>query len=131
MNGKSIGLIILWWCEAIISVRVLLFSLPVIINKSQAKIFDLQALNDRFIVVMSATALLYFVVGVASICGYRYWKAIHYLAAIFTVLLTVGSLVIVGQPADDVVGGYYFFPIIVSAIFVCLAGFLARAQQPA
>jgi len=130
MNGKSIGLIILWWCEAIIAVRVLLFSVPVIINKSLAKSFLLSGLNDRFIVVITVTALLYFIVGVASIFGYRYWKAIHYLAAVFTLLLTVGSLSILGRPSD-IVGLYYFFPIFVSTVFVCFAGFLGGAKQPA
>jgi len=130
MNRKSIGLTILWWCETIIAIRVLLFTMPVIINKYWAGNFLLSGVNDRFIIVLSATALLFFVVGIASIIGYRYWKAIHYLAAVFTLVLTVGSLSVFSQPSD-IVGVYYFTPIFVSIVFVCFAGFLGSVKRPA
>ena len=56
MNGKPVGLTILWWVEAIVSLRVMLFSAPVMINKYLAKSFTLSDLNDRLIAAMTVTA---------------------------------------------------------------------------
>jgi len=92
MDRKSVGLKILFYVEAIIAIRVLLFSIPVMINKYLASSFLLSDLNDCFIAVMTVTALLYLIVGVVSIFGYRYWKTIHYLAAFFTLIITVATI---------------------------------------
>lgn len=127
MNGKSVGLTILWWVEAIISIRVLLFSIPVMLNKYLAKSFELSDLNDRYIAVMTVTALLYGIVGIISIFGFRFWKMTHYLAAILTFALTVGSLYSFDQPAQTV-NLIYFAPFIVATILTALAGFLGRKR---
>jgi len=127
MNGKSVGLTILWWVEAIISIRVLLFSVPVIINKYLAKSFTLSDLNDRFIAVLTVTALLYAVVGIVSILGFKLWKLIHYLAAILTFVLTVGALTYFDQ-SPQTVGLNYFAPFVFALILTALAGFLGRKK---
>ena len=127
MNGKSVGLTILWWVEAIISIRVLLFSVPVIINKYLEKSFALSDLNDRFIAVMTATALLYGVVGIISILGFKYWKATHYLAVILTFAFTVGSLYCFDQPSSTV-DLNYFAPVVFAMVLTALAGFLGRKK---
>jgi len=127
MNAKSVGLTIMWWVEAIISLRVMLFSIPVILNKYLAKSFILSDLNDRFIAVMTITALLYCTVGIASILGFRYWKAAHYLAMIATFLLMMGSLYAFDQPQASV-SLNYFAPIIFATVATALAGFLGRQK---
>jgi len=130
MKGKSVGLQILLWSEVIVSARVLLFSIPVIINKCLAQSFSLSSSDDRFIAVMTLTALLYFLVGIVSIAGYRFWKAIHYAAAILIILLTVCSLNMSGQtPAAP--GLYYFSPLLFSVIVTVLAGILRGAKRAA
>ena len=130
MNRKSVGLTILWWVEAIISIRVLLFSAPVMINKYLAKSFALSDLNDRFIAVMTGTALLYGVVGIISILGFKYWKTMHYLAMILTFALTTGSLYFFDQPSQTV-DLNYFAPVVFAVILTALAGFLsASAKDP-
>jgi len=128
MNGKSVGLTIIWWSEAIIALRVLLFSIPVMINKYLAKSFTLVDLNDRFIAVITVTALLYCIVGVVSILGTRHWKVAHYLAAILTLTLTVGSLYAFDQPSATV-GLNYFSPIIFATVFTAFTGFLGRKSN--
>jgi len=127
MNGKSVGLTILWWCEAIISIRVLLFSIPVMINKYLAKSFALSDLNDRFIAVLTGTALLYCIVGIISILGFRFWKVTHYLAVILTFTLTAGSLYAFDQPSGTV-GLNYFAPFIFALVLTALAGFLGKKK---
>jgi len=127
MSEKSVGLMIVWWGEAIISLRVMLFTIPVMLNKYLAKSFALSDLNDRFIAVMTATALLYFIVGIVSIFGFRYWKAAHYLAMIATFLLTLGSLYAFDQPQASV-SLNYFTPVIFATAATSLAGFLGRKK---
>ena len=127
MNEKSVGLTIAWWVEAIISLRVMLFSIPVMLNKYLAKSFVLSDLNDRFVAVLTATALLYCIVGIVSILGFRYWKAAHYLALIATFLLTAGSLHAFDQP-QATVGLNYFGPVIFAVVATALAGFLGRKK---
>jgi len=130
MNGKSVGLIIVWWIEAIISLRVLLFSIPVMINKYLAKSFALSDLNNRFIAVLTVTALIFFGVGIVSILGFKNWKALHYLAAIIALLLTVGSLYMMNQPLGTV-DTYYFYPILFANLVVLLIVILGRATKTA
>jgi len=125
MKGKSVGLTIIWWLEAIISIRVMLFSVPVMINKCLAKSFALSNLNDRSIAVMTAAALLYCIVGIVSISGFRFWKVIHYLALVLTFALTVGSLYVYDQPSSTV-NLSYFIPVMVATVYTALVGFLGR-----
>jgi len=127
MNKNPVGLTILWWIEAIISIRVLLFSAPVMISKNLAKNFMLSDLNDRFIVVMTAVALVYGIVGIISILGFRLWKVAHYLAVILTLALTVGSLYAFSQPSGTV-GLNYFTPVIFATVATVLVGFLGRTK---
>jgi len=130
MNGRSVGLTILWWSEAIISIRVLLFSIPVMINKYLAKSFALSDLNDRFIVVLTVTALIFLGVGIVSIIGFKNWKALHYLAAVVALLVTVGSLYLMNQPLSTV-GTYYFYPILCANLIVLLTVVLGRVTKTA
>jgi len=127
MNGKSVGLTIVWWIEVIISLRVLLFSIPVIISKSLEKSFALSDLNDRLIAVMTITAVLYCIVGITSILGLRQWKVAHYLAAILTFALTAGSLYAFDQPPATV-DLNYFAPFVFATAATALAGFLGRKK---
>jgi len=127
MNAKSVGLKIMWWVEAIISLRVMLFSMPVILNKYLAKSFMLSDLNDRFIAVMTATALLYCITGAVSILGFKYWKVAHYLAMIATFLITMGSLYAFDQPQASV-SLNYFAPIIFATAATAFAGLLGRKK---
>ena len=128
MNKRSVGLIILWWVEVIISIRVLLFAIPVMINKYSAASFSAKNLEDRFMIVVTGAAVFYLLVGVMSIRGVRFWKGAHYLAVFFICVLTVGSLRLPGQLAGGV-ALYYFLPLIVSVAISVLAVILKGAKQ--
>jgi len=127
MREKSVGLTVVWWMETIVSLRVLLFSIPVLLNKNLANSFVLSDLNDRFIAVLTTTALLYCIVGIASILGFKFWKATQYIAMIAALLLTVGSLYVFDQPSASV-SWNYFTPVIFATVVTALAGFLGRKK---
>ena len=114
MVGRSVGLKILFWSETIISVRILLFTIPVMMNKIVAKSFHLSNGNDSFIALLSTTAVFYVFVGIASILGFRYLKAVHYLAAVVTLSLTVGSLNLLDQSSASA-GVHYFYPVLMTS----------------
>jgi hypothetical protein len=128
MNGKSVGLIILWWSEVIISVRVLLFSIPVMISKYSAKSLSLSDPDSLFMAMITVTALVYFAVGIISISGYRFWRAAHYMAAALIILLTAGALYTTAQPPAGA-GAHYFLPLLFSVIFTVLAGVLGGMKR--
>ena len=130
MNTKSVGLQILWWSEVIISIRVLLFTLPVAINKWLAKSFLMSNFDDRFMIVITATALVYCIAGIASIAGYRYWKSVHYLAAIFTAVLTLGLLNLAGD-TPQAMGLPYFTPVLFAIAVIVFVGVLGAKQKAA
>lgn len=88
MQGKSVGLLILLWCEIIISARILLFALPVLIHRCQAKIFALINSQDAFMLLLSIVACIQFTAGIASLFGKRNSKSIHAQAAGLSILIT-------------------------------------------
>ena len=129
MNGRAVGLIILWWSEVIISVRVLLFTIPVIINKLLAENFILSDMDNRFIILLTLTAVFYFLAGLTSIVGFRFWKFLHFSAVIFTILLTGSSLIVQGQ-AQAGAGLYYFYPVLFAVGITLLAVILGKSKYP-
>lgn len=121
MVKKSVGRQILWAGEMVVSLRVLLFSIPVMINKYDLHTFSLTRLDDRYIAVISLTAIIYFIVGLVSFTGFRFWKAVHYLAVVLIGVLTFGSLMMANRLSPSV-GAYYYVPLLCSVIVAVLAG---------
>ena len=130
MGKKSVGLTILCWSEIIISLRVLLFSIPVIINKNSAGSFSLSNLEDQFIGILSLTAVLYFVVGIMSIAGNKLWKAAHLLAVVLVLSFTLASVKISGQALGPE-NAYFSLPLLFSVIVTVLTGILGRRKDAA
>ncbi len=128
MEKKSVGLRILCWGEIVVSLRVLLFSLPVMINKNSAGSFSLDNLDDRFIGLLTLTAVLYFFVGVLAITGNKLWKAVHYLAVVLVLLFTLATVKVSGQALALESTGYYSLPLLFSVIITVLAGILGKKK---
>lgn len=127
MNGKSVGLKILWWSEMVIALRVLLFTVPVVINKKINGNFSLLDVDDRFIVLITLTAILYFAIAFSSIAGYRFWKVLHYSGSFLVLLGSIGLIKMLGYwPAP--VGAHYFIPFYFSIGGATLAGILGRSK---
>ncbi len=130
MGKKSVGFKILCWSEIIISLRVLLFSIPVMINKYSAGSFSLSNLEDQFIGILSLTALLYFIVGVMSLSGNKLWKAAYLLAVVPVVFFTLASVKISGQSLTAE-NGYFALPLLFSVIATVFTGILSGRKKSA
>ena len=127
MERKSVGLNILWWVEAVISLRVLLFTAPVLANKWMGKSLTVSAVDDQLILVLTITAVYYLVIGAVSIIGFAYWKVLHFLGVVFIFILTVGSFNAAGQELASL-GLFYYSPIIFSALVTLCAGVLGGSR---
>ena len=124
MNKKAIGLQILWWSELVISLRVLLFSIPVIINRNMAQSFVASNPGDTFIILITIAAVLYFIAGVMAVAKLKSWKFLHYLIFIVIVTGTLVPLVLLSK--ETVVGLQFFLPLLISIIVTMLAVILDK-----
>jgi len=122
-QNKSVGLKILSWGEIVVSARILLFCVPVFINKILEKSLYPEKVDDWFMVILATVALLYFILGIASITGYKLWRTFHYLVLVLVVFLTFGLL---RQVAIDAVQLHwvYLSPVIFSVVVTVFATFL-------
>ena len=130
MEGKSVGLRILCWSEAIVSLRVLLFTIPVMINRNSSGAFSMSNLDDRFMAVLSLTAILYFLAGILAISGYKLWKAAHILAVVLVALATMATVKVAGAPLTSA-NAYYASPLLFAVIVTVLAGILGKTKKAA
>ena len=128
MEGKSVGFKILCWSEVIISLRVLLFSIPVMINKNSAGSISLSNLDDRYMAILSLTAVLYFIAGVMAIAGNKLWKSAHILGVVFVTLATLATVKVAGQPLASITA-YYVLPLLFAVIVTVLTGILGRIKK--
>ncbi len=90
MKSNSLGLQILWWAEIVVGARVLLFLAPVVISKWQIRSLSPSAPEDWFLWVAIFAAVLYFLVGIASLLGHKLWRVFHAVAMVIVLLLTLG-----------------------------------------
>lgn len=127
MSRKSIGLVIVWWSEVIISLRVLLFTIPVIINKVIGENFELTDKEGSIIVLLTLTAVFYLLSGLASIAGFKFWKWLHLAAVMLTGLLTLNAL----KGADRAAGLYFYYPVAFAVVITALAVMLDKGKAPA
>ena len=130
MEGKSVGLRILCWSEVVVSLRVLLFAVPVMINKNSAGTFSMSNLDDRFMAVLSLTAVLYFLAGILAISGNKLWKASHLLAVVFVALATMTTVKVAGTALSSA-DSYYALPLLFAVILTSLTGILGRTKKTA
>ncbi len=130
MEKKSVGLTILCWSEIIISLRILLFSIPVMINKHSAGSLSLSNFEDQFIGILSLTAALYFLVGLMSITGNKFWKAAHLLAVVLVLSFTLASVKVSGRAIASE-NAYFSLPLLFSVIATVLTGILGRKKEAA
>ncbi len=127
MKNNLITVKIVGWLETIISARILLFCIPVLLSKYLQKNFSPLNLEDWFIVILTYTAFVYFLVGVSTLTVYRSWRFLHYAAFILTAVVT-SSLVRVSLQTQIPVHWGHFIPLS-AAIFVILVLKLLEDKQ--
>ena len=128
MQRRSIFLGILFWVEAVVSARILLFSVPVMINKGFAKSFAPNTVADCFILIITVVSLLYLFIGIASIGRYKFWRFLHYLAAGLVFALTVGVLT-KAVDAHAAKNFFYYVPVVFSIGVAMLIGLTRDKAQ--
>lgn len=130
MEKKSVGLIILLWSEIILSLRILLFTVPVMINRYSAGHLSVSNLEDQFIGLMSLTAGLYFFIGILSLAGNKLWKSAHLLAVVLILSFTLASARISGWTLGQQ-NAHFALPLLFSVIVNVFAGILGKAKKTA
>ena len=127
MKGKSVGLVILWWSEVIVSLRILLFTVPVMINKFLAERFVFSGAENGFIVLLTLTAVFYLLSGLTSLAGFRFWKTLHVAAMLFTGLLTYNAVRGFGQAGIQT---HYFYPAVFAVVTTTLSFVFGKGAEP-
>ena len=128
MKERSVGFVILCFSEVIISLRVLLFTIPVMINKNSAGTFSMDVMDDRFIAILSLTAVLFVLAGILAIAKSKIWKAAHILAVVLVALATLATVKVSGQPLTSE-NGYYALPLLFAVIATVLTAILGRPKK--
>lgn len=123
MRSNAVGIQIFWWGEVILSMRVLLFTLPVLLHKWTVGSLSTSDVSDSFILVISLCACLYLFVGLLGVLGNRKWKLFHFIAA-FTVFILSACFLYKLNAANSLVVTGYFVPSILAVISVILANVL-------
>ena len=122
-----LSLRMIFFAEVIVALRVLFFTVPVMISgstqdKSPADI------DDRFILILTLICALYLMVGIISMLGHRLWRFFHYLASGVVLMLTAAFIqFVVGMKGE--VSFFYLLPIIVSAVILLCVSFIPRSRS--
>ena len=131
MNKRSILLTIIFWAEAIIAARVLVFTMPVLVSNYARGEFNLINAHDLSVMTVTLIALYYFMTALASVLGFKGWKWFHYLGTALTIVL-IFSLVKRIIEAGGSASAMIYVPIVLScalSIFVALQK--TQVQKPA
>lgn len=128
MSKPSVGATILWWLEAIVSIRVLLFTVPVLINRQMTAIPEGAAGDDGFILMITVAAGLYLLTGLSSILGHKLGQVFHYLAVGAVLIMTVGLVIKTSGAAGGFHAGY-LVPSVIAIVFTALAVVLSKNVQ--
>ncbi|MCA9403684.1 MAG: hypothetical protein KC897_07875 [Candidatus Omnitrophica bacterium] len=124
MSKPSVGATILWWLETIVSIRVLLFTVPVMINRQMTAAQPGAGKEDGFILMITVAAALYLFTGLASILGHKLRQVFHYLAAGVVLIMTAGLAVKSGGFQAG-----YLVPSVIAIVFTALAFVLTKNVQ--
>jgi len=124
MHKRSLGLTIFLWCEIIIAVRILMFSIPALINRNLEKIFSTANIADWFLLNLSFLALYYVMIGFVSLAGFKLWKIFHYAACLLTLILTWSLMKLIAAQGQILSTGY----LIPAAVSVLIAVYIASVK---
>ncbi len=115
MRANLLGLRILWWAEIVVGARALLFFAPVMISKGQMRSLTSSAPGDFFLWVATSAALLYFLIGIVSILGHKFWRIFHAAAMLIVMSLTFGLWNISNQQQVPV-SFFYLLPAVLALL---------------
>ena len=87
---NALSLKVLLWVEALISLRILFLSTPLILTRVGDHTYSVLNINDWFLILLTSVCLLHFVIGIASLGEHSFWRVFHYSGAFLVVVLTFG-----------------------------------------
>ncbi len=128
MKNQSIGPQILAWAEVIVSVRVLLFTLPVLLDKKMSGAAAAMGANDWFMILLTLSALLFVAIGLMSVLKNKSSAAVHIVAV---VLIGVMTAVLMNRLSTTnlITSPAYFLPAGVAVVMTVLAFILNKKVQ--
>lgn len=123
MSSKSIGSSILSWVEIVLSARILLFTIPVLMNKQSNEninLLKLQKVDDWFIFILTILSLCFLTIGVGALLGNKLTKIFHVIVVICAGIMTFAFYrLTVDQQVPFL--SIYVAPILVCIILAVLA----------
>jgi len=120
MQSRSIIIKILYWLEVIISARILLFTLPVLLNNLTKGHFSFSNPEDFFITTLTVLGVYYFCVGIVAILEKPAVRLLHILGLILIAGLTAVLLRNISVTSDAQFETYHFIPIFLSILFTLI-----------
>jgi hypothetical protein len=112
----TLGIKIFLFCELIVAARLLLFEIPVFLDRffGASKAAGFSSV-DRFQVVIIFVSIFYLAASGAALLGHAFWRPLHYLTTALAVILTLSfcfNLQKLGQPVET----FYYFPVVCSIV---------------
>jgi len=129
MKSNPILLKIIFWCEMIIAARVLVFTVPVLLNGYTQGGLVLAGSEGATVLTLTWIALYYFMTGLASALGLRGWRLFHYLGTVLTLVL-VFSLIKRVIEFNASASAAYYIPVVLSIVLSLLVSLGQRTNQP-
>lgn len=115
MKRNTLELRIFLFCEIVVALRILLFEIPVFLDKFfKQKTTDLSE-TDRFMAIVVFMSVFYLAAGLASLFGHKFWQLLHYLVTALTGFLTLSFYYSV-QNAGNTFEPLYYVPLVCSAL---------------
>ncbi len=112
---KTLGIKIFLFCELVVASRILLFEIPMSLDKFfGAKVTALSE-ADRFQAIIVFVSLFYLVAATAALLGHSMWRLLHYLTTGLAVVLTLAFNFNL-QQSGQVFHSYYYLPVICSVL---------------
>lgn len=119
MQQKTVGLLIILWVQVVVCARILLFTVPVLINKYARQVVPAEPVADAFMVFITTFSFLYLGVGIASLIRRKVVRTFQYAGCALTAFLTAAFFIAAGQSSGPFLA-YYFLPLIFS-VFAAIA----------
>jgi CheY-like chemotaxis protein len=111
---------ILLWGELILSLRILMFTVPVLINTKMQTGAILSGLQHNFIIVLTGIAFIYFVIGLVSLLGSSLYMMFHIIAALAVAMIMAAFY----QKSSPTL--YYYLPAFWAVMFSVLVNLFRK-----
>lgn len=103
------------FCELVVAFRILLFEIPMSLDKFFGVKVSVLTDADRFQAIIVFVSFFYLIAASAALLGHSMWRQLHYLTTGLAVVLTLAFQFNLHQ-AGQVFHSYYYLPVICSVL---------------